>query len=95
MSLFLLTVIHKEELKIEYTYNKFLLERTLYNFKFKKKKIIKNINNFYRNKAHIIKEHDKYYLEKDFLEKKYKNFKKNVDTKNSVCYNSITGCEKD
>ncbi len=95
MSLFLLTVIHKEELKIEYTYNKFLLERTLYNFNFKKKKIIKNINNFYRNRAHIIKEHDWYYLEKDFLEKKYKNFQKNVDTKNRVCYNSITGCEKD
>lgn len=95
MSLFLLIVIHKEELKIEYTYNKFLLERSLYNFNFKKKKIIKSINNFYRNRLHIIKECDKYYLEKNFLEKKYKNFKKNVDTKNMVCYNSITGCEKD
>lgn len=95
MSLFLLIVIHKEELKIEYTYNKFLLERSLYNFNFKKKKLIKSINNFYRNRLHVIKECDKHYLEKDFLEKKYKNFKKNVDTKNMVCYNSITGCEKD
>lgn len=44
-----------EELKkIDYSYNKFLLERYLYNFKFKRVKIIKNINSFYRDKRHII-----------------------------------------
>lgn len=48
-------------------YNKFYLERYLYNFKFKKIKIINNINKMKRDYAHIIKCKDKYLTENVFL----------------------------
>ena len=53
MLLFLVVVIHKEENKVDYVYNKFLLERFLNKYQFKNKKIIYNINNFYKNKENI------------------------------------------
>ena len=79
MVLYLLILIVKEHKNIELKYNKFLLERYLYNYKFNKSKIINNDNNFYRDNKHIIKESNNYYLEKELLEKKYKKYKKNVD----------------
>jgi stage IV sporulation protein FB len=77
MIIFLLILITKEKLKINYIYNKFILERYLNNYKFKKTKIITNLNNFYRNNNHLIKENATYYTEKEFLEKNFKKFKKN------------------
>ena len=69
----LLTIlIIKEHKKINYKYNKFLLERYINNYKFKNSIIINNINNLYRSKRHIIKLNNKYYLEKEYLSKKYK-----------------------
>lgn len=71
MLLFLLILIHKEENKINFIYNKFLLERVMNNYNFKRRKMINNITNFYRNRTHLIKENGKYYEEKEYLTKKY------------------------
>ena len=68
----LLILITKEKNKIDYIYNKYLLERYLNNYKFKSNKIINNINSLYRDKSHIIKKDNNYYLEKEYLEKIYK-----------------------
>lgn len=72
MTSLLLILITKEKNKIDYIYNKYLLERYLNNYRFKNTKIINNINSLYRDKNHLIKKDDKYYLEKEYLEKKYK-----------------------
>ena len=67
----LLILITKEKNKIDYIYNKYLLERYLNNYKFKSNKIINNINSLYRDKSHIIKKDNNYYLEKDYLNEMY------------------------
>lgn len=54
LSLFLIKEIFLEYKNINYKYNKFLLERYLNNYNFKKTKIIKNINDFKRDNYHII-----------------------------------------
>jgi len=72
MSSLLIFIITKEYKKINYYYQKFILERYLNNYKFKKSKIINDGNNFYRNRKHLIKNNDKYYLEREYLEKLYK-----------------------
>ncbi len=72
--IFLLYKITKEKEKIELIYKKFLLERYLHQYQFKKIKIIKDQNKFYKNKKHLIKIGDNYYLEKDFLQKLYKKY---------------------
>lgn len=79
VTIFLIYKVTKEYKNIEYTYNKFLLERYLNNYNFKSSIIIDNINNLYRNKRHLIKKDNNYYLEKEILEKKYKNYTKSVD----------------
>lgn len=68
----LLILITKEKNKIDYIYNKYLLERYLNNYKFKHTKIINNINNLYRDKSHLIYKDNHYYLEKEYLEKIYR-----------------------
>lgn len=73
MITFLVFLITKEKEKIDYFYHKFILERYLNNYKFKKSRMIRDQNSFYRNSRHIIKKGDKYYLEKEYLEKIYKN----------------------
>ena len=50
-------------------FNKFYLERYLYNFNFKKIKIIKNINQMKRDYLHIFNFNNKYQKERDFLQK--------------------------
>lgn len=72
ITIYLLYKITLEKRQIEYIYNKFLLERYIYNYSFKNKKIINNEDKFYKNTKHLIKKNDKYYLETEFLEKKYK-----------------------
>ncbi len=53
------------------TFNKFLLERYIYNFNFKKTKIIKNINNMYKQKKHILNIENKLYKESEILSKRF------------------------
>lgn len=47
--------------------NKFYLERYLYKFSFRKRKIIKNISKMKRDYQHLIKNKDKYITEQAFL----------------------------
>lgn len=54
LALFLLRCLIIEINNIKYKYNKFLLERYLNNYNFKKIKIINNINNLKRDNYHII-----------------------------------------
>ncbi len=68
--LFLIIKIVDEYKNIDYSFNKFLLERYLYKFKFKKTKIIRN-DNFYRSKNHIVIYNGRYYSEEEYLEKKF------------------------
>ena len=70
----LLILIKKEHNKIDYIYNKYLLERYLNNYNFKSNKIINDIKNLYRDKTHLIYKNNKYILEKEYLEKIYKNY---------------------
>lgn len=52
--------------KIEYIYNKFVLERYLYNIKYKSFKIINNKNKMYKNKTHLFKVNNNIIEEKVF-----------------------------
>lgn len=72
MSILLILLITKERNKINYIYNKYLLERYLNNYNFKSNKIITSINNLYRDKYHLIHKDNKYYTEKECLEKMYR-----------------------
>ena len=71
--IFLLVKVYEEIKKVKYYYNKFVLERYLNNYKFKKYKRINNINNMMRNKKHIFYINNKYITEKEALKKIYKN----------------------
>ena len=73
MIILLLFLVTKEKKRINYIYNKFLLERYLKNYNFRKDRIIENVDSFYRDSLHIINENNNYYLEKEYLEKLYKN----------------------
>ena len=66
----LIILIKKEQNKENLIYNKFLLERYLYNYKFKKNKIIKNMNSFYRRRNNMMKKNNTYYNEKELLDEK-------------------------
>ena len=72
MSILIIILITKEKNKIDYIYNKYLLERYLNNYNFKNNKIINNINNLYRDNNHLIYENNTYYREKEYLEKIYR-----------------------
>lgn len=61
-----------EQKKINYYFNKFILERHLCKYSFKKKTIINNIEQFYRNRSHIIKKDNKYLTERAILEEKFR-----------------------
>ena len=67
--LLLLKGIIGEFKNIDYIYNKFLLERYLYNFRFKKRKNINDINNMYRDYYHIFGSK----TEKEILDDKFKS----------------------
>ena len=54
LSIFKIKNIVLEYMNIKIKYNKFLLERYLYNYNFKKIKIVNNINLLYRDYTHII-----------------------------------------
>lgn len=82
MTIFLIYKLAQEKKQINIIYEKFLLERYLNKYKFRKKEITDDINNLYKNKAHIIRNNGKYLLENEYLEKKYDKFKKNIDIKN-------------
>lgn len=53
--------------KLRYIYNKFILERYLYKYNYRKIKIINNKDKMYKNKTHIFKMGKKYIEEKEYL----------------------------
>ena len=55
----------------DYLYNKFLLERYLNKYKFRKRKVIRNKNNMYKERYHVICYDDKYITEKQYLNKRF------------------------
>lgn len=57
---------------INYTFNKFLLERYLYKIQLNKTKKINKIDNMYKDKYHIIKQKDRYLTEKQVLNARFK-----------------------
>lgn len=52
---------------INYIYNRFLLERYLYDINYQDKKIITNVSKMYKNKSHLLIEDGKIIPEKKFL----------------------------
>lgn len=70
----LLYKVFEEYKKRNYYFEKFLLERYLNNYKFKKTKEVKTINNFKKSYKHIIKDDGKYYTEKEILQKKFNHY---------------------
>lgn len=64
--------IIKYSKNINYYFNKFLLERYLYKYRFTKNKNINKINNMYKEKYHIIKENNHYLTEKEYLKRRFK-----------------------
>lgn len=57
---------------INYTFNKFLLERYLYKIELNKTKKIKKLDNMYKDKYHIIKQNNHYLTEKQVLINRFK-----------------------
>lgn len=70
---FLIYKVSIELKKKNILFDKFLLERYLNNFYFKKRKNVDSVNEFMRGRSHIIKINDKYYTERDVLNNKFKN----------------------
>ena len=68
----LFTYLIKFYQKRKYIYQKFLLERYLYDFSFKKTKIINNYQHMYKDKKHLIFKNGKLYKEKTILNKIFK-----------------------
>ena len=54
---------------IKYLYNRFMLERYLYDFKFDKIKVISSSKKMFKDREHLLYEGNKCYREKDFLKR--------------------------
>ena len=68
---FLIYKVNLEYKKRKYMLDKFLLERYLNKYNFKKRKKVTKLDDFMRNRYHIIKIGDKYYTEREMLIKKF------------------------
>ena len=71
--LFILIEIIKEIYHHKYYFNKFLLERYLYNFNFKKQKNINKLEQMKKETKHIFKIKNNYYTEKEIIKKMFDN----------------------
>lgn len=69
---FLFYKICDEKSKVSFYMDKFLLERYLCDFKFKKRKTVNSVDDFSKGKKHLIHLDDRYYSEREFLLKKFK-----------------------
>ena len=67
--LLLFTYLIKFYKKRKFIYQRFLLERYLYNLEFNKIKIIKNYKNMYKDKKHLIFNKNKYLKEEEILKR--------------------------
>ncbi len=64
---FLGIMITKEKKKIPNIWYKFLIERTINDYHFKRNRIVNRVEDFYKEKNHILYKDGKYYTERDFL----------------------------
>ncbi len=71
MTVFLISKVIIEERNINYLYNRFILERYLNKYNFKKRKIVLNKNSMYKDAKHIIKSKKRYISENEFLQKRF------------------------
>ena len=69
----LIIKILTEKRNINYYLEKFILERYLHKYRFKKSKIVKRTKDFKRDYHHLIKVNDRYFLEEEYLLKKYRD----------------------
>ena len=69
--LILLIDISKYIKNLKYYFNKFLLERYLYDFAFLKQKKIKKVSQMYKDYRHLIYDGKKYVTERSFLKKMF------------------------
>ena len=74
MFLIVLSKVIEELRKRKYYFNKFILERYLNNYNFKKRKCISSLKKMKRDYQHIIFNKKRYYTEKEYLNKIYKNY---------------------
>ena len=65
--LFIVLEIIKEINKHNYYFNRFLLERYLYNNEYSKNKIIDNIKKMKKQTKHIFKINNKYFTEREII----------------------------
>ena len=77
MILFLLFKVTIENYNSVYYFERFLLERYLYNYPFCKVKIINSLDQMKREYTHIVGENNNFCYEKEALNRKYLN--KNKD----------------
>ena len=70
---FLIYKVNLEWNNKKYLMDKFLLERYLYKYKFKKRKYVNNTDEFMRNRSHLIKIGDSYHTENEVLYNKFNN----------------------
>lgn len=70
---FLCYKLKKENDNRNMIFDKFLLERYLYNYHFSKRKKVNTVDDFMRNKKHLVKVNNKYYTESEILCKKFGN----------------------
>lgn len=75
LGILIIYILFKETTKLynekEVIFNKFLLERNLYEFKFKRKKTINSIYQMKKNYKHLFKINNKYITEKYYLKKMF------------------------
>jgi stage IV sporulation protein FB len=64
--------IVKYQKNLKYIFNKFLLERYIYNLTYSKTRKIKRLSGMYKEKYHVIKENNIYITEKQALYRKFK-----------------------
>ena len=69
--LFIVLEVFKEITKHNYYFNRFLLEKYLYNYNYKNKKIINNIKKMKKQTNHIFKINNKYYTEREIMRNLY------------------------
>ena len=63
---FIFCCLYKFFINRKHLYNRFLLERYLYDIKYSRIKIINNIKKMFKNKSHIFISNNNYILEKEF-----------------------------
>ena len=68
----LLTYLYKFYSKRKYLYNRFLLERYLYDIEYPSIKVINNIKGMFKNRTHLININNTYIKEKRYLSTLFK-----------------------